>query len=647
MADKKSSPGLIAPLYLIFFAILPMVYVKSLVDYSLIPRQMVLSVFVLVLIPLSWKAFSSGGRFVLSGAAIAFGALLAIALASSFVAINRVESWATISRLGAALAYFLLTVQLLQTGKLKVQSLVKGVTIFAVIASGITLFELMKAVGSGDFFSDIYTVRGTFSHKNLLSSALLLCLPFLIMGSVILEKMWKGLSLVLIVLIIAEIFILRTRGVWVSVIVASGITAAAFFAYRKRSESGSLKFPVRLVSILSVIAVLLLVGLFSAPGLKEQFSSKATLDKRMVFWRNSVEMIKEKPITGVGAGNWKIYFPKYGIDGIDPTVNQGITHIQRPHSDYLWVMSEMGIPGFLAFMAFFVFALIRVRKNLSADQSREELIVDLSLLFGLIGYLVFSIADFPMERTSHMVLMMSMVALAYRKQLQGKTVGGSAIAVLSAVLVLFSIMVASQRWSGEKASTEILGALAGRNAQGMVSASEDALNDFYNMDNYANPIYYYSAVGKLVQKNAAGAKLDIDEARKIHPYNIIVLSQTANVLKEQGKLNEALEFYLKALDISPQFEMAAINIAEIEYNKRNYSESLFYLNRVHFNSQNKKYIHMVAFTIKKIVENYQGTNKHQKLIRIVTSRNPQSEQDYYDGYIAFRRQVHNELTNGG
>jgi O-antigen ligase len=51
-------------------------------------------------------------------------------------------------------------------------------------------------------------------------------------------------------------------------------------------------------------------------------------------------------LLGVGLGNWNAFYPRY---------DQGdVLHIQsaprRPHNDYLWILSELELLGFLSFV---------------------------------------------------------------------------------------------------------------------------------------------------------------------------------------------------------------------------------------------------------------------------------------------------------
>ncbi len=625
-------------LYLLFWAIIPLIYIRTIIDYSLTPRQLFTGLFVVLAVLFSWKTLFKNSS--LGAPVLLYAGFIGVMLIASSGAVNPVESYAVLSRYGLMLAYLMLTISLLQNRMLSLQYLVKGVVIFAGLASVFTLVEVFKAIGSGDFLMNIYAVSATFSHKNLLSSVLLLSIPFAWMGSAILTQKWKGASLFLLFLLITEIFILRTRGVWISFFIASLVTGVVYFSLGKKFRN-SLPLNRKRISLGAGIAVLLLVAFFSASGTKSSLSDSSNLSKRMVFWEHSLEMVKEHPLLGVGPGNWKIYFPKYGLLGTDISVKQGITHIQRPHNDYLWVLAEGGPLSLLFYLGVFAVAFIRLRKNLKQEGvTREDKVIDLALLFGLIAYMVFSLTDFPMERMSHNLLLFTLLALVYRNPLSKRKLSGLAVAkAVVLVLALFSIVVSGYRWQGEKNALLVLQGNASRNAQVMINTVPKAINPFFNMDNFANPLRYYSSIGYLVTEDNDNSWLDAQVAYDLHPNNIIVLNQMGNVLKKRRELDMALKYYKRATDISPSFETARLNKAEILLNKRQYADAMAELIWINIESENRKFVQLLALVLPKFLEESQRNGRFTDIANGIRAQQPQTPPEYINAYRVTRRNL--------
>ncbi len=637
MATTKSKQSIFSIIILVLFILLPLVKVSSLVDHTLASRQFLGSIAVgglLVAIMLRGPKKPLPVGLL----AISFLGFLVMNFVAVSNAINPIESWGTITRYLLMFSFLIAMLYLLHTKVVSASQLIQSVILFGAVAGVITLFNLLQALASGEFFTDIYTVKGNFAHKNLLSSALMLALPFVIMGASVLNGFWKKGSLVLAFLLVIEIFVLRTRGVWLSVFIATFTTTTLFFILRKKAVSNT-RFPFKLVGLGAGIAVILLVGLFSASGVQESVSDTTNLDKRLIFWENSMEMVKENPVTGVGPGNWKINFPKYGLGGLDYNVVQGITHVQRPHNDYLWVLTESGILGFVFFIGIFVCAFWRVAGNFKKIASKEDMAIDLAISFGLLSYLVFSITDFPLERTSHNFLIMALIALIFRNGLpEGKiNLKGNGWAILLLGMVVFSLTVSYYRMEGEKHSVKVLEANAQRNAQVIIPEAEDAINPFYNMDNFANPLYYYSSLGKLVLKRPQEALEDGLMAYDIAPYNIITITQLGNVYKTKNEIDEAMRYYNLATDISPKYEIGRFSKAELYLNQNKYVEAMRELWVLNPKTKDPRMKQQLPYTMQQLYKTRAEHGEFKGLMKYMDGKNLKTPDDYINLFDSFVR----------
>jgi hypothetical protein len=114
-----------------------------------------------------------------------------------------------------------------------------------------------------------------------------------------------------------------------------------------------------LLACVSVLAASPLVRERIAKGVGEleNYSDSPVLTSmgwRVVMWRNTVEIIREHPILGVGTGSFEAAYRRK-IEGghgwqAQPT--------NDPHNFYLKVLTEQGVAGLFTFLAFIVFAVI-------------------------------------------------------------------------------------------------------------------------------------------------------------------------------------------------------------------------------------------------------------------------------------------------
>ena len=87
----------------------------------------------------------------------------------------------------------------------------------------------------------------------------------------------------------------------------------------------------------------------------------ASISERLELWKASREMYLDHPLLGVGPGNWKLHYPAYGTQGT--RASEGELFFQRPHNDYIWVLTETGPLGLachLALMGIVAFYGIRL-----------------------------------------------------------------------------------------------------------------------------------------------------------------------------------------------------------------------------------------------------------------------------------------------
>lgn len=612
---------------LILFAGLPLLMSTTLLDYTLLPRQMFLALWSIVTILFFRKKLNTSAG--VNAIIIAFAVLILLHFVPLLLGVvNTIESLAVLSKYLGFLAFAWVFYVLYKSSVFTKETVLKAFLIYAAISSVVPLFQILASIFSGDFVEDIYTIKGTFSHKNLLSISLFLGLPFLIAGRVYLSKNLSLLATVLLVLSVIEIFVLRTRGVWLATAIGGGV-----FLLISLSQKGKVNLNKKLFFGLTGAAILLLAGLFAVPQIREGVLNTANVNNRFIFWQHSLSMISDHP-AGVGAGNWKLHFPKYGLESFVDDVAQGVTHIQRPHNDYLWLASEGTVLAAIFYLAMFVFSIVKAWGNIKSGESKDA-ILNGAVIMGLVGYALFSITDFPLERIETNVLFFILLLLPFysnKDVVLPKVLSGALIGVFTA----FSLFIAYQRFGAEQKQVEVLEYNKQRNAQAIIPAATDALSDYYNIDVYANPVLYYRSQGELAIRNADAALLSAREGLSAAPNNILVLNQIGNCFKMKGQLDSALVYYKEAQHISPRMKETRYSQAEIYLRKKDYNEALIRLYSINpFTTNNPHYVNLLAQTLKGIRQ--QGSARDfDEFVRFLNNRNPQSAQGYLSVYKDYR-----------
>ena len=121
--------------------------------------------------------------------------------------------------------------------------------------------------------------------------------------------------------------------------------------------------------------------------------NESSSSARLYLWSNAINLIKERPITGYGYGNYKIESKKYQFDYFNDFI-----YAKHAHNDFLQITAEAGILTGLLFISIFLAAFIYTLKTWRSDLSAEIKILSIISLMSLAGYFVDAIFNFPAER---------------------------------------------------------------------------------------------------------------------------------------------------------------------------------------------------------------------------------------------------------
>ena len=167
--------------------------------------------------------------------------------------------------------------------------------------------------------------------------------------------------------------------------------ALAFSAWQRRLTWR------RFVVGLAALGALALLWLQS-PELLARFGGglQVTPYSRPSVWRDTVKIVRDFPLAGVGLGNFEFIFPRYQPAGTH-------TYFEMAHNDYLQLLVEAGVLGAACFAWLFgMLARLIVRRLRTAE--REPALLALGLAAGMFGLLLHSFTDFNLHIPSNALL---------------------------------------------------------------------------------------------------------------------------------------------------------------------------------------------------------------------------------------------------
>jgi O-antigen ligase len=205
------------------------------------------------------------------------------------------------------------------------------------------------------------------------------------------------------------------------------IAAASMFRQNgneHRSSGESQSLPRRLAIVAGGSAFFLLtIGLTLFLGGADSLLRSAGINPgagdftsgRLQFWQTGLKIFRDHPIIGAGLDAFGVAYSRY-----DPS--NGAFRVEQAHNDYLQILADAGILGFLC-VAAFIFLLFReglATIRTSTDNFRRGAAI--GALAGCFGILIHSFFDFPLRTPANgfMFLLLVVVAVSSIDQSRSK-----------------------------------------------------------------------------------------------------------------------------------------------------------------------------------------------------------------------------------
>ena len=588
-------------LFLIFLSVC--FQLSSTIDFQLVPRFLVLSIGLLSL-PIIFLLRKTSFNFSLDGVTASFVAYFLFHLFSILWAPAKSEAIFYTEKVFLCFILFSIASFLFSNSDLLFLNTCK---VLAFVASIYVLVALSQIVKLKSLDSDsMYEVNALSGHKNLFACFLFLVSGFFIYGFLQSTKLWKYIFISLIIICFALIILLQTRAVWMGMVATLFLTLV--FVSLKWIKSGlKLKFKTVFTSIGILFCLLGLVvfilyktdslALFFSRMNVFNFSKSASGIERLAVWAKTIDLIKENFWFGVGAGNWQITYTKFSISGVSEAL-EGAT-FQRPHNDFLWILSEIGIFGLIAFLLLFVFPVFTfIRKFLTAPYSNSSL-SKLLIACYLLGFLVISFFDFPKERIELLILSFLLLAYLYAEDFKPTpkflSIKSKLVLFFTFSLLAFCVITGFYRIRGEKAVIKIYKAKNSANPEGMIRNADKAMSLFYEMDPASMPIHWYKGIGYTQQNNYEKGYEEFKKAYKISRYNHIINNNLGVCVLRNEKIEEAKKYFEESIRINPEYDEPKLNLVVIYFNEKKYAKALEYAKQADSSlKRTKRYLKLIA-----------------------------------------------------
>jgi len=258
---------------------------------------------------------------------------------------------------------------------------------------------------------------GSFANPDHFAAYLSLVLPLAIVGMLSPESMATEANQTFCrffcaatgIVITCGLLLSSSRGGWVSALI--GFSWIAMFWRPDPASANLIARPWRLW-FLGGLALILAGGLIGEAGrgqveARVQQTLRQRLLDRQATALNSLRMVGDFPIAGVGLGSWSVIYPHYQLPPFS------MTYVNAVHNDYVQLAAETGLVGFALLVGALLAALTVMMRRLGRLATGPRALV-VAMTGGLLGLAAHEFFDFPLHIPAIALLASVYLGLAMR-----------------------------------------------------------------------------------------------------------------------------------------------------------------------------------------------------------------------------------------
>ncbi len=275
-------------------------------------------------------------------------------------------------------------------------------TFSLLIVIGYTLYRQSKYGFFDQQFANM-APNPFFNDHTAYAAAIAMILPFMF-GLIFLRnysKWQKIVSFVVIVILSIALVFSYTRASWLSIVVAFGAFIILLFRIKFKTI---VLITVSTVLILALVWTQLIMKLEknkqdASSNFTEQISSITNIStdvsnlERLNRWSCAYRMFLDKPIVGWGPGTYMFKYAPYQLSYQKTTISTNFGDVGNAHSEYLGPLAEQGFMGMIIMLVLVYTVLYYAVKLYRTSTNRNDKIIVLSSIIGLITYYVHGVLN--------------------------------------------------------------------------------------------------------------------------------------------------------------------------------------------------------------------------------------------------------------
>ncbi len=444
----------------------------------------------------------------------------------------------------AAIVFITLTQKRLTFYVTKSKTILWGINIICFLQA---CYGILQFVGWFSSNHSQFAVTGSFDNPAGFATVLSVGFPvgvFLFTKS---GQIGKYFAAVILIAIAMAVFLSGSRTGILAIIISSVV----FFL------SGSNRINVfRQLSHYRLITALG-IGCLAVSVFILYHQKKDSANGRLLIWRVSSEMIKDRPLLGHGYGAFKAKYMDYQAEYFknNPGSDYALLadNVRHPFNEFIKVAVEFGIAGLLVVLFLILFVLLKIIESGKEDRGL--------VLSGIVSFLVFACFSYPLQYVAVWLLLVFYITISFpRKEIKIEKTPISIIARSTIVIgCLASLFYVYQQMRAEIKWKEIaINSLRGR--------TEEMLPEYeklYSTSLKQNPFFLYNYGAELNVAGKFDKSLAVFDLCMRYFNDIDVQMLLANNCRGLGKHGDAERHLKTAAAMCPVRFMPLYELAKL------------------------------------------------------------------------------------
>jgi O-antigen ligase/Flp pilus assembly protein TadD len=292
---------------------------------------------------------------------------------------------------------------------------------------------------------------------------------------------------------------------------------------------------------------------------------ESSLRLRVAFWKNTLAMAKDRPVAGVGLGNYKVHYPAYAEKAMRESATGERQRLADAHNDYLQILAETGSVGLLLALPLFILTARRLTNRLLREnESPESFLVPAAVGTGLFGLALDACVSFPLYKPLPPFLLAAYLGIlaGTGSNRRERPFPRNTPGPLAAVALLATLIAALHGGKLILSEIEYTRALDAGSRDDWESSLKSATASL-NIEPARRKTLYLIGKSLVYSGRAQEAIRPLEELMTAYPFYINGLVVLGDAYAGAGRPRDALRSYKKALAIKPGYARAFHNMGTL------------------------------------------------------------------------------------